>query len=88
MNYAWETTSRYCFKKNTFILSIPYQHTVQPIVNVVKYIPQFQRLEIYGSFSNAPTFPHIDEETRIPYGKEICYNGVWRIEENEKMDLR
>jgi hypothetical protein len=86
--YAWETNSRYCFKPHSFILSIPYQHKVQPIINVVKYIPQFQRFEIYGSFSKAPTFPQIDEENRIQYGKEVCYNGVWRLEENDKMDLR
>lgn len=97
MNYAWETTSRYCFKTHSFILSIPYQHKVQPIVNIVKYIPQFQRLELHGTFQKTPTFEYIDEEKDTEYPKMISYdkrpvyglyNGVWRLEENEKMDLR
>jgi hypothetical protein len=109
--YVWETISRYCFKKHSFTLSIPYQHKVEPIITVVKYIPHFQRLEIYGTYSKAHTFPESKEKKHIDYHKEISYNdeehidyqneissderptyglynGVWRLEQNEKMDLR
>jgi hypothetical protein len=49
--YSWETTARYAFIKTRFALSIPYNHHIAPIITSIKYIPEYNRIEIEGTYA-------------------------------------
>jgi len=94
--YSWETTARYCFKTRSFVLSIPYQHNRTSIFSAVKYIPEFQKIELHGTFLKNVAVPYIDAKnmdccSSISRNEQSLFgihNGNWFLEENAKSKLR
>lgn len=50
---AWETTARYVYKQATFSLSIPYSYSFRPILQRIVYNPQFNCIDIHGTYWEA-----------------------------------
>lgn len=57
---AWETTARYMFRPHTFILRVPYYHSLVPHIQEIRFSPLYEMMELRGSYSKNIDGTYID----------------------------
>lgn len=73
---AWETPARYVYRSTKFRLTIPYSHSYTPIITYARYVPEFNLIEVEG------TYQITSDNMEIEYP---LIAKQWGVSKDEKM---